>query len=99
MRIGKAYFVLYVQQDYVNPLVEGPSPCNRRKEKQNIASSNFTVYVPDRSAPFTLPGTLTNEEVRQTIAGMGYSSVENAEMVVSGSTITFRRPTGGTKGL
>lgn len=66
-----------------------------------MATGQFTVYVPDRSSPFYLPGTLTHEEVRQTLSGMGYASVENAELVVSagGSTITFRRPTGGTKGL
>ena len=63
-----------------------------------MANGNFTVYVPDRSTPITLPGTLTHEEVRQTLVGTGYPSVENAEMVVAGQTITFRRPTGGTKG-
>ena len=63
-----------------------------------MANGNYTVYVPDRTSPFTLPGTLTHEEVRQTVAGMGYPSVENAELTISGNTITFRRPTGGTKG-
>lgn len=63
-----------------------------------MANGQFTVYVPDRSAPFSLPDSLTHEEVRRTLSGMGYPSVENAELVVAGSTITFRRPTGGTKG-
>ena len=64
-----------------------------------MASSNFTVYVPDRSAPYTYPGSLTHEEVRQAVVLNGHPNVETAEMVVNGQTITFRRPTGGTKGL
>lgn len=63
-----------------------------------MANGNYTVYVPDRTQAFTYPGTLTHEEVRQALVLNGYPSVENAEMVVSGQTITFRRPTGGTKG-
>lgn len=64
-----------------------------------MATSNFTVYVPDRSTPLTYPGTMTHEEIRQALVLNGYPSVENAEMVVNGQTITFRRPTGGTKGI
>lgn len=65
----------------------------------SMASSNWTVYVPDRSAPLTLPSSLTTEEVRSSLVGTGYTSVENAEMVVQGDRITFRRPQGGSKGV
>jgi ethanolamine utilization protein EutA (predicted chaperonin) len=64
-----------------------------------MATGNWTVYVPDRTAPVSLPSSLTTEEVRATLVGTGYTSVESAEMTISGSTITFRRPQGGTKGL
>jgi hypothetical protein len=64
-----------------------------------MSATQFTVYVPDRSAPFYFPQTLTPEEIRQALVSTGHTSVSSAEMVLSGSTITFRRPTGGTKGL
>lgn len=64
-----------------------------------MAAEQYTVYVPDRSEPFRLPATLTHEEVRQTIAGMGYTAVETAELVVRGNELRFRRVAGGTKGL
>lgn len=64
-----------------------------------MAASQFTVYVPDRTQPFYFDAGLTPEEVRSALVSTGHSSVQTAEMVISGSTITFRRPQGGTKGL
>jgi len=64
-----------------------------------MAAEQYTVYVPDREAPFYFPSTMTHEEVRMSLAGTGHTSVENAEMVVSGNVIRFRRVQGGTKGV
>lgn len=64
-----------------------------------MSVGNWTVYVPDRSTPYTFPQTLTQEEVRTALVSTGHASVGTSEMVVNGSTITFRRPQGGTKGF
>ena len=66
-----------------------------------MAANDYIINVPDRSAPYRLPRTLTVEEVRQTLVGMGHTAVENSELAVSpdGQTLTFKRVTGGTKGL
>lgn len=61
---------------------------------------NYTIYVPDRTDPVRLPVSLTIDEVRQSLVGMGYTSVETAELLIeSGNVLRFRRPVGGTKGL
>lgn len=65
----------------------------------NMAANNWTVYVPDRSAPFTFPKTMTPEEVKSSLETTGFSSVASAEQVLDGDTIRFRRVAGGTKGL
>lgn len=66
-----------------------------------MAQQNYTVYIPDRTAPVYLPNTMTQEEVRASLVGMGYTAVETAELVVEngGQTLRFRRVAGGTKGL
>lgn len=61
--------------------------------------SRWTVYVPDRTEPFYFQTTLTAEEVRGALESTGYPSVRTAEMVINAQTITFRRPSGGTKGF
>lgn len=83
-----------------NPPSPGPLGEEKpeREVKTDMASGNWTVYVPDSRNAITLPASLTTEEVRQTLVGTGYTSVETAEMTISGNTITFRRPQGGTKG-
>lgn len=65
----------------------------------DMAASQWTVNVPDRSTPFYFSTNLTAEEVRSALISVGHTSVENAEMVQSGNTLTFRRPVGGTKGV
>ena len=63
--------------------------------------SNYTVYIPDRSAAFTgFPRSMAVEEVRASLVATGHSALENANAVVSpdGATITFQRVSGGTKG-
>ena len=62
-----------------------------------MAANDYIINVPDRSAPYRLPRTLTVEEVRQTLVGMGHTAVENSELQVSpdGQTLTFKRVTGG----
>ena len=63
-------------------------------------SSTWTVYVPDRSEPIrNVPRSLTIDEVRQTLTASGFTSVQTAEVSTSGDTITFRRPSGGSKGI
>lgn len=59
----------------------------------------ITVKMPDHD-PVRLPKSLTLAEVRATLAAQGYPSVENAvaETDAEGN-ITFKRPTGGVKGL
>lgn len=64
-----------------------------------MANGNYTIYVPDRSAPISFPSSMTHEEVKAALIGSGYTSVENSELVVSGNTLTFRRVTGGSKGI
>lgn len=64
-------------------------------------SNNYTVYIPDRSAPFTgFPRSMGPEEVRASLVATGHTALENADMNISndGGTITFRRVSGGTKG-
>ena len=57
------------------------------------------VFIPDVVEPKNLPDSLTAEEVREVVVGMGYTSVENADIVTAADgSITFRRPSGGTKG-
>lgn len=64
-----------------------------------MAASYYTVYVPDRDAPYTgFLASMTPEEVRAALVATGNTAVETAEMVLSGSTIKFRRVQGGTKG-
>ena len=64
-----------------------------------MAATYYTIYVPDRDAPITgFLESMTHEEVRSALAGSGYTAVENAELVVSGSTLRFRRVQGGVKG-
>ena len=66
-----------------------------------MANGNtYTVYVPDRSAPFAFPRSMAVEEVRASLVTTGYTALENADVNVSadGGTITFRRVTGGNKG-
>ena len=64
------------------------------------ANDNWTVYVPDRSAPLTgFPGTMTAEEVQASLVASGYTSVENTQFTQNGKTLRFQRVTGGTKGL
>lgn len=58
----------------------------------------WTVTVPDRRDSLSFNSSFTPEEVRAALVSTGYTSVENADLVVSGNSITFRRPTGGTKG-
>ena len=64
-----------------------------------MAANNYTIYVPDRDAAITgFPQSMTHEEVRAALVATGYTAVENAELVVSGSTLKFRRVQGGVKG-
>ena len=65
-----------------------------------MATNDYVVYVPDRTSAFRFPRSLTVEEVRGSLVGMGHTAIENAEAIVSadGGTITFKRVTGGTKG-
>ena len=65
------------------------------------SATDYFVYVPDVTSAFRLPRSLTLEEVRSTVSGMGHTAVENAQVEVSpdGQTIRFKRVTGGTKGL
>lgn len=66
----------------------------------NNMAANYIVYVPDRSEPFTgFPQSLTHDEVRSALVATGHTSVENAELVVNGTTLRFRRVQGGTKGI
>ena len=60
----------------------------------------YVVYVPDRETPFSMPRSLTVEEVRGSLVGAGYTALENASATVSpdGRTIRFARVTGGSKG-
>lgn len=64
-----------------------------------MAASQWTVHVPDRSAPMYFDSNLTPEEIRSVLVSTGFTSVQTAEMVQSGNTLTYRRPSGGTKGL
>ena len=65
----------------------------------NMADANqYTVYVPDQREALYFPTSFSPEEVRQALVSGGRSSVGTAELVVSGNTLTFRRPAGGTKG-
>jgi uncharacterized membrane protein len=66
-----------------------------------MAADTYTIFVPDRSLPITgFLRSMSTEEVRSALVGSGQTACENAEVVVSagGSTLTFRRVTGGTKG-
>lgn len=68
-----------------------------------MATSNWTVYVPDRSAPFTgFPKTMEVEEVRAALMTTGQASVGSATYTVEGAdrdVIRFNRVQGGSKGL
>jgi hypothetical protein len=66
-----------------------------------MASNDYLVYVPDRSSAFRFPRTMVPEEVRASLVATGHTAIETSELVLSadGGTITFRRATGGTKGL
>ncbi len=59
----------------------------------------WTVYLPDQSGSRSFPGSMTPEEVRGSLVGMGFSAVQTAELIINGNTLTFRRVAGGTKGL
>ena len=63
-------------------------------------AANYTVRVPDQSSALFLPRTMAPEEVRASLIATGHTALETCDMVVSpdGNTITFKRPTGGTKG-
>ncbi len=64
------------------------------------ANEQYTIYVPDRTSPIRYPASLTVEEVRSALVGSGFTSVENAEVVMeAGNVLRFRRVQGGTKGL
>ena len=64
-----------------------------------MSSSQWTVRVPDRSAPFYFDRTLTADEVKSALVSTGHTNVATSEMVINGSEITFRRASGGNKGL
>lgn len=64
----------------------------------HMSSGQWTVYVPDRTAPFFFERTLTADEVKSALVSTGHSNVATSEMVISGNEIRFRRASGGTKG-
>lgn len=64
--------------------------------------SFYTVYIPDRTAPFTgFPRSMAVEEVRASLVATGHTALENADIALSadGSEIRFKRVTGGNKGI
>lgn len=59
----------------------------------------LSIRIPDVVSPIEVADeTLTNEEIRQSLSGL-YPVVANATVSRTGKTVTFTRPTGGTKGL
>ncbi len=63
-------------------------------------AANYIVYVPDSTVPLTgFPKSMTVEEVRASLVATGRTALENAEVVQNGDQLTFRRTSGGTKGL
>ena len=63
-----------------------------------MSTSQWTVRVPDRS-PMYFEGSLTPDEIKSVLVSTGHTNVGTAEMVINGREITFRRPSGGTKGF
>lgn len=61
-------------------------------------AAEVNVYVPDRTSPFRLPSSLTDEEIRRTVVGLGFTACENADLVTrpNGDKV-FQRITGGAK--
>lgn len=65
-----------------------------------MATSNWTVYVPDRTAPINgFPKTMELEEVRASLVATGNTSVSSATYTVDGDVVRFNRVQGGSKGL
>lgn len=65
-----------------------------------MATSNWTVYVPDRTAPITgFPKSMDLEEVRASLVATGNASVSSATCTVDGDILRFNRVQGGSKGL
>ena len=63
-----------------------------------MSSSQWTVRVADRTQPYYFDRSLTADEVKSALVSTGHSNVATSEMVINGNEITFRRPSGGTKG-
>lgn len=78
------------------PLPEGPE---REENNTSMATSNWTVYVPDRTASLPFPKTMEIEEIRASLVSTGTASVASATYTVDGDVIRFNRVQGGSKGL
>jgi hypothetical protein len=58
----------------------------------------LTVRIPD-SADIRIPNQgQSNEEIRRSLIGLGYSQVETAQVRREGDVVIFTRPQGGDKG-
>ena len=64
-----------------------------------MAANQYRIYVPDRSDPFFLPKSMTDQDIRATLVANGHTACETAELCKSGDDIRFRRLSGGTKGV
>lgn len=64
-----------------------------------MATNKWTVYVPDRSAPYEFLKSMEIEEIRSALVTTGNSSVSSATYTVDGDVVRFNRVQGGSKGL
>ena len=61
-----------------------------------MATSNWTVYVPDRSQAYLgFPKSMEIEEVRASLVATGVASVSSATYTVDGDVVRFNRVQGG----